>query len=164
MKPTLLRNQKGLTIIELLVYLGLTVGIVTAASSFLVSITPVNRAIDSREKVTREMRHITDNLAFTIKNSYAVSVPSSQELLLRTKKIGMPGDLRTRYLLNGQTVLAGDMPNVEPPFEHLVPLHDTDVKITGLSFESIDSSVRITMTAIQGNETHSITTTVSPHQ
>lgn len=164
MKPAVLHNQNGLALMELLVYLGLSVMMLSGASYFMVSITPVNRAVDAREHVSRDLRNITNHLAYTIKNSHTVTIPAAHELVLKTKKIGEPNDVYTRYFLSDQILRAGEAIGGAPSDASLEPLHDASVAITGLTFEQISSSVRISLTAVSHNETHTITTTVSPRQ
>lgn len=141
--------QKGVTIIELIVYIGLLSIFMLVLVDVFVTILNAKLETESTSTLNQDARYIYSRLAYDVTNANSFTIPSSSQLSLNSGSI--------KYVLSGGDLLLNS-----------VKLNSLDTKIDSISFIKIANTVQISftikslITLPSGEATRTISTTLGP--
>lgn len=146
-----IKNQRGTTIIELLIYLALLAIFLTILLDVFVTTLDFKLSSESTSTLNQDTRYIFGRIGYDVYNADSFTVPSSSELDV------VRGGVVTKYTLSSGDLLRG-----------ADKLNSLDTKVQSLSFLAIGRTVRISLTMISqfilpgGAHTQSVDTTFAP--
>lgn len=119
------KYQKGITIVELVVYIGLLS--IFMLVLFDVFVTILNSKLESQSTSTlnQDTRYIYSKIAYDVENAGSLTVPNSTTLV---------AGVNTYSLVDGNLLL------------NSIKLNSLDTKISGLTFTRIENTVKISLT------------------
>ncbi len=122
-------KQKGTTIIELLIYMGLLIMFLTILLDVFVTTLNFKLQAESTSALNQDTRYIFQKMAYDIYNSDSFSVPNPSEL-----------DFVQAGIVNRYTVLDGDL------LKNGERLNGLDTKIGSITYTLVGSTVRVAAT------------------
>lgn len=141
MGKSLDRTPKGFTLIELIIYLGITTVALLVFTSFMVDVTKNATRARTATEVQRNARIALSRITQEIRTAHAVQVNNAQHITLTSSD----SETIQMYLIDediAYTVDGGPMQ----------VLTNDNVRVTDLVFEQDDNSVSIALTLEQKNE------------
>lgn len=143
--------QKGTTIVELLIYLGLLAIFLTVLLNVFVTTLDFKLSSESTSTLTQDARYIFSRISYDVYNTDSFSVLGNSELNL------VRNGVTTKYAsVSGNLV------------RNSINLNSLDTKLQNLSFVKIGNTVRVSITLQSqfvlpgGQSTQTIDTTLGP--
>lgn len=148
-----MKKQKGISLIEALVYLGIYISVLTLIISFVFWLANSNTRVKAVKEVSDNANRIMNIIVSEIRRSEEIYLPttSDNQLTLRTK----------RYLPDGETFayidffLCGAGVCFKREFQNPIVLNSDDIEISNLFFEKVVSngvySIQISLTVDHKN-------------
>lgn len=140
------RARAGTTILELMVYVALLAVFVVTAADVIINFSNFQTRVQVQNQLQQASRLLMEEFAYAIRHSRSITVlPSSpsdkirlesETALYTTIKLD-PGTQRVLQLEKASII--------EEPGDAYYPISIASVNVTGLQFEKIDQSVRITL-------------------
>lgn len=119
------RNIKGITIVELLIYISLLAIFMIVLLDVFVVILNAKLESESTSALNQDSRYILAKLSYDVANASTFSIPNSSTLILGTKT----------YTLDGGNLTLNS-----------ARLNGLDTKIDGISFVKVGNTVKTTFT------------------
>lgn len=160
------RLPRGVTLMELLVYLGISSFIVVALTSYLMNATR-QRVLAMDQTIAQEnARAVFAKMTYALRNSYAVAVSETPERVeITAENPGHPGQpIITVFQYNPliQSVEYGQAIGTPPiAFQ---PLTDPAVTVRDLDFEGVSSAVIVRGTFLRGTREAHVESTIAYRQ
>ncbi|MFA6391143.1 MAG: hypothetical protein WCW66_00125 [Patescibacteria group bacterium] len=161
-------NQNGTTLMELMVYLGISSVVTLMLTMFLVNSTEQRVMTNDQQMAQHNARQVIEKMTYSLRNAYSVDVQASG-----TKAViysyyytnpGIPDNVITVYELNGGKMYYGQDINTIPDPSGMKLLTDEDVNVSLVSFKKVSSSLRINLNVEKGEGKSDINSTVSFRQ
>jgi hypothetical protein len=137
-KITKVKNQKGSTIVELLLYMGLMAVLLIVLSDMFISILDVKTDIQKTSSIEQDGRFIIARFIYDIQRATSITTPSSAGGNGATLVMVVAGNTYT-YSLNGTNL---QMVNNTGTFN----LNGDETKVTDLNFKRIGNGQKDTIT------------------
>lgn len=155
-------KQRGFTLVEMLIYMGLMAGFLLVLTDVLVAILDVKAESAATSSVEQDGRYIISRLSYDIARANSITTPSSVGSSggVLTLKIG--GDTYTYSLSGTNFQLVNSLGTNN--------LNSSESQVSNLSFTKLDPGARATIhitytltsstTRVAGPETRTFTTTI----
>lgn len=163
-KMKLSKNQKGVTLVEVIIYMAIFSGLLLILTDLFVSTTNLNLDARGESAVSLEGRAILNRISYDINRSTSIDTPASPGDLGSTLEVTIGGETIT-YSLNNQVLEVTDTSGT-------YSLTGSEVNATNLQFTKLGNplgaqSIRINMTlesvasSNTGKETRNFTGTAA---
>lgn len=143
-----MKNQRGFTMIELVLYLGLSSFVVMIALSFLTTATKARVETKQKQELQSTVNAVSGSLSYALRNAYQVTVsPSGTRVDVYSHDPAAPlHPVVTTFFIQDGALMTGKA--VDNPATVFYRLSDATVTITSPSvpFELISSSVKASLT------------------
>lgn len=141
MGKSLNQHPKGFTLIELIIYLGITTAALLVFTSFMVDVTKNATRAQTATEIQRNARIALSRITQEIRTAHAVHVNSAHHITLTSSN----DETIQMYLVNEDIAYTIDGGPIQI-------LTNDNVRVTDLIFEQDDNSVSIALTLEQKNE------------
>lgn len=149
-------NQRGATLVELLIYMAILTVVMTFVTDFLVQTVETRLEIQAKSSMEQDQRFILSRLTYDIKRASSITTPASGT----TDNLVLVLDGETysyQLAINNYQLTTGS---------GTYNLNSSDIEVSALSFQRLEDTIKIGMTLMPekgrlGGETpRTITTTV----
>lgn len=160
------RGRAGTTILELLVYIALLAVFVVTAADVIINFSNFQAQVQVQNQLQQASRLLMEEFAYAIRHSRSITVlPSSPSDKIRLlSEAGM----YTTIKKNGTQVQQMEKTSsVEDPVEDIAityPISEPSITVSGLVFEKIDESVKITLTMEKSGQSLTTVSTFASRQ
>src|SRR6266404_1489448 len=124
-------SQKGFTLIELVIYIGILAILLSVLSSIFTSILDVQLQPTSTSSVNQDGRYLLSKLLYDVKSSSAILVPANPGTVSSTMQLTI-NSINYTYSLNG-----GNLQIVNNSTNDTDVLNSYDTSISGLTFTRV---------------------------
>jgi type II secretory pathway component PulJ len=161
-------NQNGTTLMELMVYLGISSIVTLMLTMFLVNSTEQRVLTNDQQIAQYNARQVIEKMTYSLRNAYDVNIEAGG-----TKAVvysyfytnpGVPDNVITVYELNGGKIYYGQDINTIPGPSGMKLLTDENVNVSLVSFKKVSSSLRINLIVEKGVGESDINSTISFRQ
>ncbi len=145
-----MKSGAGFTLIELVLYLGLSSIVVLASTSFLTAATKVRVHTKQQQNIQSEIDAVSGRLSYTLRNAYRVEldVPGTR-IDVYAKDPSSPDPIVTSFQVKDGALYTGK--NSVTPAADLYMLTNAATSVTSLSpFEVVSSSLKVMLSFTQG--------------
>lgn len=129
-------NQRGSTLVELLVYMAILTTVMAFVTDFLLQTVETRLEIQAKSSMEQDQRFILSRLTYDIRRADSITTPAS----------GTTNNLV--LVINGATysyqltILNFQLTNDSGTFN----LNSSDIEVSSLSFQRLEDTIKITMT------------------
>jgi len=155
---TLRRDQSGTTMMELVVYLSISVLVVLSMTTFVTALTKSRVETSEQQLLQDSARTVIERMTYAVRNSAQVAVSGSR--LDATNESGIVWS----FCGCDGTVKAGQANGAALPADSLEPLIDPTVALDQLVFETVGSSVVVQVQLSKNGRTASLNSTIAIRQ
>lgn len=156
-------RRPGYTLVELIIYLGLSGLVLVVTTNFLMQLLGQRAVAATQTSLQENSRTITSMMTVALRNAYDVSVSADKTsvIILSVPPSGV-GTLYTGYKLQGGTILSGsaDAENAIV-YEAALP---ADVQATVFSMEKVSSALDVEMRLAKGTQSTLLDSTIAFRQ
>lgn len=156
------KKPRGVTLVELLIYLGISSIVTLAMSAFLVTTVHQRTEVASQNAAQHETRRVLEQLTYGLRNAYSVDVRTGGSAVDVYSDSTEP-QVAT-YELSGDRLNFGQQATTPPPAETLQPITGTDMKVTEVRFTRVASSLQVHLVIMKGTHQSTINSTISFRQ
>lgn len=160
-------KQKGFTLVEMLIYMGLMAGFLLVLTDVLVAILDVKTESAATSSVEQDGRYITARFAYDVAQATSISQPPSLGATGEILTMVVGGNTYTYSLSGTNLQLVNNLGTNN--------LNSSESKVSGLTFQRLGNiggkdTIKVTYiltsstTRIGGSETRTFTTTVGRRQ
>jgi type II secretory pathway pseudopilin PulG len=161
-------NQHGTTLMELMVYLGISSIVTLSLTMFLVRSTDQRIMTNNQQAAQHNARQVIEKITYSLRNAYNVNIEAggTRAIIYSYYYVDPtnPDNLITVYELSGGKVYYGQDINAIPDHSSMKLLTDEDVDVTAVSFKKISSSLRVNLNVEKGSGESEINSTISFRQ
>ncbi|MFA6271732.1 MAG: hypothetical protein WC693_01305 [Patescibacteria group bacterium] len=161
-------NQLGTTLMELMVYLGISSVVTLSLTMFLAQSTEQRVMTNNQQMAQHNARQVIEKMTYSLRNAYDVTIEAggTRAIIYSYYYVdpANPDNLITVYELDGGKMYYGQNINSIPDHSSMKLLTDEDVDVTVVSFKKISSSLRINVNVEKGTGESSVSSTISFRQ
>lgn len=155
-------SRRGVTMVELLVYMALSGLVIMSMSTFVVNMFQARAVMATQAAVQDNARTVLSAMTVDIRQSYSV-VANGSVITISSHPAAAPSTtVYTRYELQGNRLMMGSS-TVPTPIP-LQPMTEPDIEVTTFSVATVSSAVTIDLTLAKGNRQASLHSTVAYRQ
>ncbi|MFA5051733.1 MAG: prepilin-type N-terminal cleavage/methylation domain-containing protein [Patescibacteria group bacterium] len=161
-----MKSQAGATLIELLVYLGISSFVVLGSLLFLVQMTTARLATNDQKTAQQSARLAVEKMTYSLRNAYDVVVNADgTRVTIYSNDTAHPGQpVITVYGLRDGRLMYGQSLVVPPDDAELQPILNDNVEIADLQFKKISASLQVSLSTIKSNRQSSVESTIAFRQ
>ncbi|PIS42928.1 MAG: hypothetical protein COT24_00830 [Candidatus Kerfeldbacteria bacterium CG08_land_8_20_14_0_20_40_16] len=162
---TLIRkNEKGITLAELVVYLGISGLVTLILTSFLVQSTKQRIETNNQQLAQHTTRQVLEKMSHSLRNAYDVDVLAGGDgINIYSKIYSISGDPQTEittYRVIDEKIYYDETLGLLPDFSELKPITDEGIIVNAVQFRKISSSLKIEMQITKGNREATLDSTI----
>jgi Tfp pilus assembly protein PilE len=161
-------NNRGTTLMELMVYLGISSVVTLSLTMFLARSTEQRVMTNDQQTAQHNARQVIEKMTYSLRNAYSVDIQSGGTKAIIYSyyydNLGVPQDVITVYELNGGKIYYGQDINLIPSPSNMKQLTDEGVNVTQASFKKISSSLQIILDVKKGTGESDVRSTISFRQ
>lgn len=161
-------NKRGTTLMELMVYLGISSVVTLSLTMFLAQSTKQRVMTNDQQLAQYNARQVVEKMTYSLRNAYDVSIEAGGTRAVVYSYYYVdpanPDDLITVYELDGGRMYYGQDINSVPGHSSLKQLTDEGVEVTSVSFKKILSSLKVDLSVSKGIGESDVSTTISFRQ
>lgn len=160
------KNQSGVTLIELLVYLGLSSLIVLAMAGFLTRLATQRTTLADKALVEQSARTVLSRMTYAVRNAYDVVVYNDGTAVdIYSKNYSDPArPIVTTFLSDNGQLLYGQAENNPPGTSELLPVTDSQVSVAQLGFQRVSAAVVVDVTFVKNGRAIPLHSTIAFRQ
>jgi len=162
------REQGGTTIVELLVYLGVSTLVVMVMMSFTVGISQRRAMVNDQLLAQENGRLVAERMAYVLRNSYRQEVRvvgSTKQLIVTGLDPAQPTrDLITVFEFSDGTIKYAQASGAAPPSALFAPMIDRAVVVDAADVENVSAATVLRLTLRKGNQRVQLESTVGWRQ
>jgi Tfp pilus assembly protein PilE len=162
----LMTNEKGTTLMELMIYLVISSLIIIAMTSYLVQATRARVALNDQHLVQNDSRVVLEKMTYSLRNAYDVSVSSdNQSVTVFSHNFDDPmRPIITTYIYQSGQLMYGQAIGVPPAEPSMTPLVSSQVVVQNVHFAKVSSSLQVTLALAKNNKTSEVVSTIAFRQ
>lgn len=162
----IINNRRGITMLELMVYLGITVIIVSGLTTFLVQVTKQRINLHNQQLAQHNNRQVIEKMTHVLRNAYDVEIYQNGTALdvYSHNYTDHNSPIITTITYQEKRLFYGVSTGTRSVGELLLPLTDFGIVVEQVSFEQISSALQIALTMAKSESTASINSTISFRQ
>jgi Tfp pilus assembly protein PilV len=151
------KNQKGVTLMELLVYLGISALVILAMGTFMVNVTKARVLSNNQRLAQQNARLILEKMTYSLRNAYDVNVLSPAKVEIKSYDYNDPNNPVSKTAV------------IERQADNLLyldgwSLTEEGVSVTNVNFEKVSSSLQVSLTTEKNSQQASLSSTISFRQ
>lgn len=159
-------QPRGFTLIELVVYLGLSSIVVVASTGYVAAATRVRVHTVQQQALQDDARSIIGNLSYTLRNAYRIDiVEAGARADVYAVDPDAPGHpIVTSYQLRDGVLRQGK--SIDTPPAEMILLNGSEVTVSAgpVPFAVVSSSLELRLSLAKGGVTVPVETTISYRQ
>ncbi|MBI5405185.1 MAG: prepilin-type N-terminal cleavage/methylation domain-containing protein [Candidatus Kerfeldbacteria bacterium] len=155
---TRLANQRGTTLMELMVYLAISTVVVLSMTTFVTALTKTRVRTTDQQIAQAEARNVIERMTHTIRNSRDVAVTGAR--IDATDETG----LVTSYCGCDGTIKSGQHMAFPPAGADLEPAIESGVQVDNFTLERLGSSVRVSLNFSKNGQSAALVSTIAFRQ
>ena len=160
MPPHNPRARAGTTILELVVYIALLAVFVVTAADVIINFTRFQAQVQVQNQLQQASRLLMEEFAYAIRHSRSITVLASDKIRLLSEN-----GIYTTMKKDGARVQQTEKPSsVEEGTDIYYPISEPSITVSGLVFEKIDESVKITLTMEKSGQSLTTVSTFASRQ
>ncbi|MFH1535058.1 MAG: hypothetical protein ABIF80_03670 [Patescibacteria group bacterium] len=161
-------NQNGTTLMELMVYLGISSVVTLMLTMFLVNSTEQRVMTNDQQIAQHNARQVIEKMTYSLRNAHDVNIEAGGTRAVIYSdyydNLGVPQDVITVYELSSGKIYYGQDINLIPSPSSMKLLTDEDVNVSLIAFKKVSSSLRINLNVEKGLGESDINSTISFRQ
>lgn len=159
-------NQRGVTLMELLVYLGISSVVVLSMMTLMANVSKQRLERTQQNTAQQAARVAVDKMTYSLRNAYSVVVAADGKTLdIYSYNFTNPAQpIVTTYREQDSRLYVGQALTTPPPPADLRPATPPTVLLEQLSFREISSAVQVTIRCRNGTRTADVSSTISFRQ
>ncbi|MFA6099238.1 MAG: prepilin-type N-terminal cleavage/methylation domain-containing protein [Patescibacteria group bacterium] len=163
-KPT--NNQRGVTLMELLIYLGISSVVVLTMMTLMANVSKQRLQRIQQNTAQQAARVAVDKMTYSIRNAYRVDISADGKTLdiYSTNFADLTKPIVTTYSELDNQLYTGQSLETPPQPENLQPATPPGVILEQLSFREISSAVQVSLRCRNGARNAEISSTISFRQ
>ena len=159
-------SPHGITLVELLIYLGLSALVSVGLMGFMVRTAAQRSALANQQQAQRESRLLLERMSLALRNAYAVEISADGErIAIQSYDYGeVSQTMFTVFEKKDQSVYMGQRLNEIPTEEDLICFTSSEINVQQLQFLKVSSSVQFRTTMAADGHTASLSSTIAFRQ
>ncbi len=161
-----IKNQRGVTLMELLVYLGISTIVVVGLSALMTNTMHARVVSNNSKDAQQNARRVLENMTYSLRNAYQLDVAADgQSMNIYSQNIDNPSEpLVTTYQYVDSQLFYAQAVNELPPADTFISLVDEGVLVKDVNFHKISSSINVEFTIIKNSRQAEINSTIAYRQ
>ncbi|MFA6511896.1 MAG: hypothetical protein WCV86_02095 [Patescibacteria group bacterium] len=151
-------NQRGITMIEVLLYLGLSGMVLTFFGGMVLNMTRQQTLLADQQHAQEIARNTLSTITYAARNAYHIEIQPGQVDFYAEPDTN-PVITRMRYENNA--LLIGNAVGTPP---NLISVIDADATVTNATFQTVSSALQVSLTIQVGTQSQSIHSTIAYRQ
>ena len=160
------RQPKGVTLMELMIYLGISTIVVLALTSYLVQATKARVEMNNQQFVQHNTRQALEKMTYALRNAYDVAVYQEGSAVdIYSYNFDDPAKpIIYTFKYKDQDLFYGQSVEVPPAEESLQQLTDDGVSVESVSFKKISSSLQVQLVMKKNERQATLNSTIAFRQ
>jgi len=162
----LIKNQRGLSLMELLVYLGISTIVVIGLSTVMTNTMSARVVSNNAKDAQQNARRVLENMTYSLRNAYQLDVSADGlSMNIYSQNIDNPSEpLVATYKYIDSQLLYAQAINELPSDDTFVSLVDDGILVEDVNFRKISSSINVKFTIIKSSREAKINSTIAYRQ
>jgi len=163
---SIIKNQQGVTLMELLIYLAMSTVVVVGLSAVMTSTMQARVVSNSTKDAQQNARRVLENMTYSLRNAYQLDVAADgKSINIYSQNIDNPSEpYITTYKYDDSELLYAQAINELPAEDTFISLVDEGITVEDVFFNKIASSISVEFTTIKNNRKATINSTIAYRQ
>lgn len=162
-----INNKNGVTLMELMIYLGISSIIALAMTSFLTNVTKQRVEISNQQIAQYNARQVLEKLTYSLRNAYEVEVnPDGTAVNIFSNNYDNPlqQPIISTYIYKNQKLYYGQSVINPPAEDTLLPITDEGLSVDNINFSQVSSSLKLQLVISKSGRQSGLDSTIAFRQ
>jgi len=161
-----LQLQTGVTLMELLVYMGISSVVILGMMAFLVQTTKTRVSAESQHLAQHSARQALEQMTYSLRNAYdvVVNVDGTRAIIFSDNPDDAIQPIVTVYAIKDGQLVSAQAISVPPDDSSLQPVSGDGVIFTDVQFKKISASLQVTLGTVKNSRSSKIESTIAFRQ